>query len=328
MVQEIRKNPIAFIGLGLLMLVMLTAVVVAAQNPSQNLLATANERTTSTAIKPHYIKVTTSRALAVAFKSEQSGSPLTGQMIVSPLVLEKLPDDFAHIQDYKRRQKMFVRAVLPIVLIENRRIHEQRVLAELLLKGRQPANGTPMYKWLTKLAKNLHVRGDLKNPKVINQILGRLDEIPPALALAQAALESGWGTSRFALEGNSLFGLWTFRSEAGLEPAERDIDATHLVARFPNLRSSVRAYIYNLNIGHAYKEFRLARVKMRAHGLPLQAQVLATHLDRYSQRGKLYVSDLQKLIRSPLIATMAKARLGHTEQKVLVASLDSAIHTD
>ena len=89
-----------------------------------------------------------------------------------------------------------------------------------------------------------------------------------------------------------------------------------------------KRYLYNLNIGHAYKEFRLARAKMRAHGLPLQAQVLAAHLDRYSQRGKQYVSDLQKLIRSPLIATMAKASLGHTEQKVLVASLDSAIHTE
>ena len=326
MVQKIRKNSVALMGLGLLMLVMITAVVVAAQNPSQNLLASANE---PTAIEPQYLKVASTRALANAFEvTRQPDSARSGQLTLPPLVLEKLPDDFAQIQDTKTRQKMFLRVVLPIVLIENRRIHEQRVLAKLLLKSHQPAKGTPMYHWLRKLAHKLRVRGDLKNPRVADQILSRLDEIPPALALSQAALETGWGTSRFALEGNSLFGQWTFQSGAGLEPADRDIDATHLVARFPNLRASVRAYIRNLNTGHAYREFRFARAQMRAQDEPLQAQLLAAHLDRYSERGKQYVSDLKKMIRSPLIATMAKARLGDTEQKVLVASLDSAIHTE
>lgn len=325
MVQEIRKNSIALMGLGLLMLVVVTAVVVAAQTTPQNRLTAVNE---PTVIKPEFLKVATSHALATAFEANQFTVSHNQQQKIPPLVLEKLPEDFAQIQDPKKRQKMFLRVVLPIVLIENRRIHEQRVLAKLLLKSHPPAKGTPMYKWLRKLTRNLRVRGDLRDPKVIERVLSRLDEIPPALALAQAALETGWGTSRFALEGNSLFGQWTFKSDAGLEPTDRDEDANHLVASFPNLRASVRAYMRNLNIGHAYSEFRLARAQLRTEGLPLQAKVLAAHLARYSQRGEQYVSDLEKLIRSPLIATMAKARLGNYEQRVLVASLDSAVRTE
>lgn len=322
MVQEIRKNSIALMGLGLLLLVMITAVVVAAQNPPRSLLATVNERTF---IEPQYLEVPTSHALASTFETENFATSLATQLTVPPLVLEKLPEDFTHIQNPRKRQEMFLHVVLPIVLIENRRIHEQRVLAKLLLKGDQPAKGTPMHKWLRKLARKLRVRGDLKNPRVINRILTRLDEIPPALALAQAALETGWGTSRFALEGNSLFGQWTFKSNAGLEPTERAADANHFVAKFSNLRASVRAYMRNLNTGHAYREFRLARAELRAQGLPLKAKALAEHLDRYSERGQQYVADLQRLIRSPRIAVLARARLGNSEQKVLVASLDSVI---
>jgi Bax protein len=149
---------------------------------------------------------------------------------------------------------------------------------------------------------------------VRKKLLGRLDIIPPALALAQAAIESGWGTSRFAREGNSLFGQWTYVNSKGLEPNQRDEGATHFVASFPDLRASVRAYMRNLNTGNAYHEFRTARAATRAAGQPLQASKLAEHLHRYSQRGEDYVSEIRRLINSPSIAALDQTRLGQIEQ--------------
>lgn len=325
MVQEIRKNPIVFLGFGLLSLVMITAVVVASQSPVHDPLQSPNHRIMLDpgSLEPRGLEASTSRALDLAFETEQYDWPPSGQQTIPPLVLTKLPDDLAALQNPRKRQELFLRALLPIILIENRRISEQRELAKLLLEGEQPVEGSPMHGWLKKLAGKLRIRGDLKDPEVVVRLLSRLDEIPPALALAQSAIETGWGTSRFAREGNSLFGQWTFMRTGGLKPSERDADATHLVASFPNLRASIRAYMRNLNTGHAYSEFRQARAELRAEDKPLQAEKLAAYLQRYSQRGEQYVADLQHMIKSRRISSLANASLGQADRKMVVATLDS-----
>jgi len=310
-------------GFGLLSLVVFTVVLIAGQSTFRHSLIEANYRAVSEAsnLVVRNFQVKTSQELDQTFKLERYDWPPSDQQTVPPLVLAKLPGDFAKMQDYKKRQNLFLSALLPIVLIENRRIREQRELAEMLLQGEQPVEGSPMHGWLLKLAKKLRVHGDLKDPEVITRVLNRLDEIPPALALAQSAIETGWGTSRFALEGNSLFGQWTFKRSNGLVPSSRDADANHYVASFPTLRDSVRAYMRNLNIGHAYGEFRQARAKFRAEGISLQSEELAVYLHRYSQRGEKYVADLQRMIKSRHIAFLANTSLDPIGPKLVVASL-------
>ena len=310
-------------GFGLLSLVVFTVVVIAGQSTFHHSLIEANYRTVIEAsnLKVRNFQVKTSQELDKIFEVERYDWPPSGQQTVPPLILAKLPEDFAKFPDHKKRQNLFLRALLPIVLIENRRIREQRELAKMLLQGEQPADGSPMHNWLMELAKKLRVHGDLKNPEVIARLLNRLDEIPPALALAQSAIETGWGTSRFALEGNSLFGQWTFKRSNGLEPSKRDSEATHYVASFPTLRDSVRSYMRNLNIGHAYGEFRQARALLRAEGHSLKAEDLAVYLHRYSQRGEKYVADVQRMIKSRHIAFLANINLDPVEPKLVIARL-------
>lgn len=311
-----RKHAIPLMGSGLFLLVMITAAVVAAQ--------TATRKSTTAAIAPQQtlqnVSADTTQALYNMFEASRSDWPPIGPQTVPPLILTKLPEDFAEALQPDERRELFLRSLLPIVLIENRRLHEQRALAAWLLDGNLPIAGSPMRDWLTRLAKRYRVRGDLAKPSVRKKLLLRLDEIPPSLALAQAAIETGWGSSRFALEGNSLYGQWTYDDDKGLEPSQRDEDATHRVASFPNLRASVRAYMRNLNTGNAYHEFRTARAMTRAEAQPLNASELASHLHRYSQRGEDYVADIQQIIRSPAIAALNKIQLGRSTQ-TLAATL-------
>lgn len=300
-----KKHPSPLLGLGLLTLVVLTAVVVAAQTPAPS--PDSNDAPQTTQAKN--VHADTASALDSVFENIDYTWPPAGEQSVPPVLLSKLPTDFGEVSSAKKRQELFLRALLPIVLIENQRLREHRRLAAWLLDNEPPAKNSPFDVWLAAQAKTLRVRGDLNQPKVRKKLLTRLDVIPPELALAQAAIETGWGSSRFALEGNSLFGQWTYVKTDGLTPANRDSEATHLVASFPNLRASVRAYMRNLNTSNAYHEFRTARAEARAKGEPLRADELASHLHRYSQRGEDYIAEIRHIIRSPTIASLAEANL-------------------
>ena len=311
------------LGFGLLALGVFTAVLIAGQNSFRHSQIAANYRDIVEAsnLNVRNFQANTSQDLSQTFKAERYVWPPSAQQTIPPLILTKLPADFTNMKDHRKRQDLFLSALLPIVLIENRSIREQRNLAKMLLEAEQPEHGSDMHSWLKNLAKKFRVHGDLKKPEVIAKLLSRLDEIPPALALAQSAIETGWGTSRFAMEGNSLFGQWTFKRSEGLEPSNRALDATHYVASFPSLRDSVRAYMRNLNVGHAYTEFRQERARLRAEGDSLQAEGLAVYLHRYSQRGEHYVSDLQRMIKSRHIAFLANTNLDPEEPKLFMASL-------
>ena len=305
-----REHSIALLGLALLSLAIVTATVVATQSSTTHSIATHQA--------PQNISAATAQALHQVFETEHYAWPPTGENTVPPLLLTQLPKDFAGLTSSNQRRELFLRSLLPIVLIENRRLQEQRALASWLLDGNMPIVGSDTHKWLTSVAKQFRVRGDLTQPAVRDKLLGRLDIIPLTLALAQAAIESGWGSSRFALEGNSLFGQWTFGESAGLEPSKRDAQATHLVASFPDLQASVRSYMRNLNTGNAYHEFRTARALARHNAHPLSATELAAHLHRYSQRGEAYVAEIRHIIRSPSVANLAQASLKQLPQNLAV----------
>ncbi|NOX75598.1 MAG: hypothetical protein GXP17_03070 [Gammaproteobacteria bacterium] len=241
----------------------------------------------------------TVQELETQFAARNYHWPPRGPRSVPPLSLTRLPSDFPSITSSTQRRELFLRAALPLVLLENRRLHEQRQLADWLLSRPLPDADSPQRRWLDNVQRELRVRGELSELDVRQQILHRLDEIPTALALAQTAIETGWGTSRFALQGNSLFGQWTYQAGDGLAPRERNPGTTHLVASFPNLRASVRSYMRNLNSGSAYKEFRAQRAELRQQRKALSPTLLATHLHRYSQRGEDYVRELNIIINGP-----------------------------
>ena len=144
----------------------------------------------------------------------------------------------------------------------------------------------------------------------IDAVLKRHDVVPPSLALAQAATESAWGSSRFVREGNAMFGEWTFSPEhLGLVPAGRDLGKTHRVRAFTSLYESIDSYVTNLNKHRAYKEYRVMRSAMRDQGQPLDGMRLAGTLHRYSERGADYVNELRAIISSNDLRLVDDAQL-------------------
>ena len=171
-------------------------------------------------------------------------------------------------------------------------------------------NTTLEKKWLNKKYKQYGVLSkDLSTLKI------RMDEIPTSLAIAQAAKETGWGTSRFALEGNALFGQWTWSGE-GLKPQGAEQDEGHKVMRFNVLQASVRAYQRNLNTHSSYKEFRKARAKLRGEGLKLDSIHLSGYLDKYAETGKKYVDVLRKIIEQNSLKDFDDAKLLPSSKKL------------
>ena len=128
------------------------------------------------------------------------------------------------------------------------------------------------------------------------ELLSRMDVIPVSIALAQAAKESGWGTSRFALEGNAIFGQWTWTGQ-GIEPLEKGKNQDHKILKFPILRASVKAYKNNLNTHKGYVDFREKREKLRKRNKSIKGLELTDTLHRYAQTGKEYTEKLEQIIK-------------------------------
>ena len=135
-----------------------------------------------------------------------------------------------------------------------------------------------------------------------------MDEIPVSLAIAQAAKQTGWGTSRFAQKGNALFGQWTWSGE-GLKPKEADENKGHKVMKFNVLQASVRAYQRNLNTHSSYKAFRKARAELRDLDKPLDSIVLSKYLNKYAETGNQYVEVIQKIILQNKLKDFDDAKL-------------------
>lgn len=224
--------------------------------------------------------------------------PLSSNYRVPRLLLRSIPGDLSDDVSVAEHKANFLRILLPVILAENRQIRQQRAwLQDCLQKGVASLDANTK-KQLEQLARSYKVEADdLNNRDVQRRLLQRVDEVPVALALAQAANESGWGTSRFVRQANNLFGHWTFRRDKGLVPLDRDQGKTHRVRVFPSLRLSVRAYLHNLNTSRAYKRLRKLRAILRENNQPLDGDRLAAGLLYYSERGQAYVNEIRTLIR-------------------------------
>ena len=178
--------------------------------------------------------------------------------------------------------------LLPLVVAENAKIKEDR---EYLLKIIKRNSSEKNKKWLNKKYKAYKVAD-----RNITELIEKIDIIPTSIALAQAAKESGWGTSRFALEGNAIYGQWTWNGD-GIEPLEKTKNQNHKILKFPLLRASVKAYIANLNTHRGYKRFRVKRAELRKKNKKLAGLELIHELDNYAQTGKEYTRILEQIIK-------------------------------
>ena len=208
--------------------------------------------------------------------------------LVKPVALTLLPQEIKTIENTKKRKDFFIQIILPLIIQENNNIKmDRKTLFSIINKSN---NTNSEKQWLDKKYKQYGVRSrDLSALKI------RMDEIPVSLAIAQAAKETGWGTSRFAQEGNALFGQWTWSGQ-GLKPKEAKDGEDHKVMKFNILQASVRAYQRNLNTHSTYKNFRQARAKLRDSNKPLDSITLSKHLNKYAETGNQYVEVLQKII--------------------------------
>jgi Bax protein len=231
---------------------------------------------------------------------------------VPPLILLSLPKDLPQLRSKQEKKRIFFKSLLPMILLANEEISQEREQLQRLNRTLEQdlRLHAPDLRQLANLAKRYHVKNQNREPsQVIDELLQRVDVIPPELALAQAANESAWGTSRFSQLANNLFGEWTFVPGTGIVPEDRPEGATYEVRRFASVYESVRAYLRNLNTHSAYQELRRMRAEARAANTPLDGVKLAEGLVRYSIRGQDYVSDLQSLILQNRLSRFANASL-------------------
>jgi Bax protein len=207
---------------------------------------------------------------------------------IQPIYFTRLPKDIDSIKSSKRKKELFLQIVLPLIVTENEKIIRDK---EYLMKILAKTKDAKEKKWINKKFKEYKI-----SDKDVKKLISRMDIIPVSIALAQAAKESGWGTSRFALEGNAIFGQWTWNGN-GIKPLEINEDQTHTILRFPILRASVKAYIANLNTHNGYKDFRKNRLKLRKNNKQLKGLDLIHGLDKYAQTGKQYTLVLEKIIK-------------------------------
>tara|TARA_Y100000590_G_scaffold118534_1_gene135629 strand:+ start:1587 stop:2804 length:1218 start_codon:yes stop_codon:yes gene_type:complete len=230
---------------------------------------------------------------------------------VKPIYLTKLPKDLNTLGSTNKKRELFIKIVLPLILDENAKITEDRKkLFKILGKN---FNTVGERVWLKRRFKEYKIED-----KDLSKLKMRMDIIPVSLALAQAANESGWGTSRFALEGNALFGQWTW-SKKGIEPADKDSNKTHKVLQFQILKASVRAYKNNLNTHNAYKEFREVRAQLRQQGKHIIGLDLVKYIKNYAAIGEKYVEILEGIITKNSLTDFDKAGLLPTKLKTGVA---------
>tara|TARA_B110000503_G_C7078318_1_gene383969 strand:- start:131 stop:886 length:756 start_codon:yes stop_codon:yes gene_type:complete len=209
--------------------------------------------------------------------------------------------DFAAIKDVSTMKRAFYSHMVPIVEYQNDAILSHR---ETLLALRSEFDESGELGWLSKrsFAQLTEVYeldgGDLTTAELLTELELRIDIVPADIALVQAAKESGWGRSRFAVSYNNLFGQWCYKPGCGAVPKRRPEGERYEVAKFDDVSESVRRYMNNLNTHQRYANFRLLRAQRRAANQSLDGDVLAAGLLGYSQRGQIYVDEVSSMIRA------------------------------
>ncbi len=211
------------------------------------------------------------------------------------IIFSSLPKDFMEIQPVNERKDLFINTLLPIAFIENLKILDDR---KKILDWWDQSNGETYLRefwpnWLFNLSDKYNYEGSN-----VGELLMRVDIVPLSITLAQAAIESGWGTSRYLREGNALYGQYTYDKETGIQPRDRDKGKKFFVKKFLNLSESTQSYLKNINTHNAYRKLRQERGKLRMNGESLTGLSLAKYLENYSERKGEYVKDLIQIIRT------------------------------
>jgi Bax protein len=208
--------------------------------------------------------------------------------------------DFTNIPDVQDKKMSFFGYLLPLVQEENQRLLDLRTRLSYIHEHIRWDRDIDLEDrmWLHDVIEEFRIpETDIHSQEFWQTALRRVDALPDHLVLAQAANESAWGTSRFAREGNNLFGQWCFREGCGLVPASRPEGATYEVARFDSVSQSIGSYMHNLNTGRTYQELRDIRAEARDQGREPDAEEMAGGLMSYSERGEDYIRELRSMIR-------------------------------
>ena len=224
---------------------------------------------------------------------------LTQENIGHLPIISELPDDFSEIQDVPTKKKLFYLVTLPLIYNTNTSIMQERRMVINIEKkfARKELNKNETDE-IIRLSKKYKLDYSKINTKLFRKLKQRINIIPVSLALGQAIIESGWGQSRFATEGNALYGQWTTSEDKGIIPQDRDEDKTHAVLKFKNLSESVEAYMFNINTHQAYYNFRvIRRIDERIkYTDPISMKV--KYLAAYAEIGDKYVDKLELIIAS------------------------------
>lgn len=239
-------------------------------------------------------------AFSISFPKRFLTSLDTAPLVpLDPVLPENVPD-FASIVDVEEKKQVFFGFLQPFVDAQNRRVQQQR--EQLLSIVDKLDHGLGLNRnertFLRALSAEYEMEGsDFQEPEFLNRLLRRVDVLPPSLVLAQAANESAWGTSRFALEAYNFFGQWCYAEGCGLVPSRRRASASHEVKAFDSIEDAVHAYFMNLNTFPSYLDLRLIRETLRESAQTIDGISLSQGLESYSERGDEYISELQDMIR-------------------------------
>ena len=220
--------------------------------------------------------------------------------------LSDIPNDAHELQDVDMRKSLFIQNMLPLILKANENIRVKRVMAMRLIEEKQNGNlSEQQYQWLQQFYSRYRV--DIGDDE---ELLKRIDVIPVSLALAQAAIESAWGTSRFARQGNALFGQWTWSQTApSIVPEGRDEGETYAIKAFKNPLQAVEAYMLNLNRHWAYEDLRDARAVLRQGNQKITSEPLIEGLVAYSEKGRDYLDIMNAVIQQNNLKRFDDAKL-------------------
>ncbi len=230
------------------------------------------------------------------------------EKLVKPIYFTQFPRDLDNLQSVQLKKETFIKIVLPLIVAENEKIVDDREKLKVLIEKKFTSDAEKQ--WLRqKLLEYKVKKGNL------DELLNRMDMIPVSIALAQAAKESGWGTSRFALEGNAIFGQWTWDGQ-GIAPLKRDGDKNHKILKFPILRASVKAYKNNLNTHKSYLKFREKRKSLRSKNKNITGLALTDTLKNYAQTGSEYTKILNQIITQNRLSDFEPVRLVNSVKQV------------
>jgi len=226
---------------------------------------------------------------------------------VKPIYFTQFPKDLDEIQSVQLKKETFIKIVLPLIVAENEKILDDRFKLKKITSSKKTTNNEKQ--WLRQKFLEYKVKKG-----GIEELKNRMDIIPTSIALAQAAKESGWGTSRFALEGNAIFGQWTWNGQ-GIEPLLKDKSKNHKILRFPILRASVKAYKNNLNTHKGYVKFRDKRRSLRNKNKKINGLELTKTLGNYAESGSEYTKILAQIIVQNRLMDFEPVKLAHSVQR-------------